>query len=131
MVLVACQSKANLQDRDAYLAEIKAAQSEVPMPPEATYRPVVADPNGAYQPGSGRQMIEYQAMCAWNAYWVDALARRDESAIAEAERMAMVIRTWDFYTSASKEFRSHVDAMQDAATLGDPSRLIRELELNC
>jgi hypothetical protein len=125
------KSDSGLKNADDAKAEIQAAQSEFPLPPGASYQPIDLDPAGAYQAGSGRQMIEYQAMCAWNKFWVRAMADGDSTAISTAERMADAIRTWDFYRSGSSAFRSHIDAMQDAARLGDPSQLKQEIELNC
>lgn len=111
--------------------EAEDARAVTPLPPGATYPSYTHDPGGAYQPGSGRSEVEFQAMCAWFRYWAEAIAKDDQAAIDRASTMWDEMRTWSPYRVADAARRRHLDSIVERARLGDPSGFLDEVKLNC
>lgn len=105
--------------------EADAARAVTPLPPGASYPSYTHDPGGAYQPGTGRSEVEFQAMCAWFRYWAEAIAKDDQAAAAQAAAMWDRIRTWSVYRSFDRASRDYVDSMVERARLGDASGLVK------
>lgn len=111
--------------------EIDVAIADTPLPPGGSFSPITLDPNATYQAGSGTNMIQFQAACAWFGYWASAIANGDPNAESEASRMADEIRTWQVYTSSDSSLQRYWDGMIDQAKLGDPSGLVENFRNNC
>lgn len=130
-LLVGCDSgHASMIDTGGVQAEIAQAQSVTPLPPGASFAPVQLQ-GGNYQPGSGTTMVQYQAACAWWAFWAEAISAADTANQSGASQMAEEIRTWQVYTGATQSLRDHWDDFIESAKLGDATGLVQEIELNC
>ena len=125
LVLAACGPRAGFVSGADIDREAEDARAVTPLPPGATYPSYTHDPGGAYQPGSGRSEVEFQAMCAWFRYWAEAIAKDDQAAIDRASAMWDRIRTWSVYRSFDRASRDLVDSMVERARLGDASGLVK------
>jgi hypothetical protein len=59
------------------LAEYRAAQKELQLPPGAAWPGLRVDPNSVTTRGGGGGYAVVQAEVAWDCYWVDAIRRHD------------------------------------------------------
>lgn len=105
--------------------EADAVRAVTPPPPGPSYPSYTHDPGGAYQPGTGRSEVEFQAMCAWFRYWAQAIAEDDRAAVVEASAKWDRIRTWSAYRNFDRASRDDVDSMVERARLGDASGLVK------
>lgn len=130
--LVACGAPAGFQGAADVARELDQARSEVPLPPGMTYPPYPSlDPNGAYQSGYARAVIEFQAQCAWFDYWAKAIANNDRAAMERASKMWDEMRTWGTFKEMPADSQRYLEGIVERARLGDPGGLIRDVELNC
>jgi hypothetical protein len=111
--------------------EIDAAKATTPLPPGAAFSPIKLDPSGTYQSGSGTNMIQFQAVCAWFGYWASAIASSDAQANDRSSKMADEIRTWSTYRTSDSSLRSYWDSIIDQARLGDAGGLVEMIKNNC
>ncbi|HWP63014.1 MAG TPA: hypothetical protein VNO86_06045 [Candidatus Binatia bacterium] len=129
LVLAACGPPGGFVSGADIDREAEQARAVVPLPPGFTYPPPSThDPGGAYQPGTGRSEVEFQAMCAWFRYWAEATAKDDQAGVARATAMVDQIRTWSAYRNFDQASRDHLESMIERARLGDASGLIRLCE---
>lgn len=111
--------------------EATTAKSNITLPPGATFRPLQLDPEGVYEQGEGRSLIEFQAMCAWYSSWVDGIQQNDQAVIDAARDAAKVFPTWSTYQSTDGTGRAFLDSIRERAELGDPGGLVKMVDTNC
>lgn len=112
-------------------AQAAEARARVPMPPGATFRPLVLEKDGVYEAGEGRSLIEFQSMCAWYGYWLEALKQADGERIEEARATVTTFATWETYRSMDQSGRDFLTSIAQRAELGDPSGLTEMIQNNC
>jgi hypothetical protein len=136
LVLVACGGDGGppegFIDRDAAQREAEEAQQATPLPPGASWDPLIIEEDAVWQAGEFRDRVEYQARCKWYDYWTDAHAAGDEEAVATATAMFRTMGTWESATvGADASFRRLITRIEDQAELGDPSGIAEFVRLNC
>lgn len=130
LIAAACGPPAGFMGAADAAREAEEARAVTPLPPGATWPPLSFDPNGAYQPGSGRGSVHAQAMCRWFRYWAEAIAKDDATAAAQASTV------WDRWRAAFEEhgdqsYRDALESIVERARLGDATGLIEFTKNNC
>jgi len=113
-------------------AEAKAAMQDTPLPPDSSWTGFAApDPDGAYQVGLGRLVVEDYAVCEWYRYWLAAAESQDEAAIALARDTLANYQEWETYRTSDESYQQLADDLLLSASLGDLEAMRSYEDVNC
>lgn len=113
--------------------ELPAGASFVePVNPGMETLPDGSEGESLYQRGFGEAQVLYQWQCAWEQQWLDVRTSDPVAATRALDTLNSILENDVFVRTADPMSTvPHVSRMLEQATLGDPSLIQRDLELNC
>ncbi|MEU4094537.1 hypothetical protein [Streptomyces sp. NPDC026673] len=120
------QSKRDVTSRVAKLRE------QTDLPPGGVWSAEVSGSDkDRYQVGSADAIVLDEAQCEWYAYWLDREEASDTRGAASARRHFADLHRMPAFKANDDSYRQVVQAVEDAAELGDPSGIQQFVRDNC